>query len=160
MFPALLYITTFPSSDYYISSYPICIDERNPCFRTIICHLLNLILLCTKITWNNKASKPYLKCALFFGKPGLDQLKKGCLQTLLWVCQLSISVWTDHTPHFKLFLFQHPNIWDFIYTHFKICKVAESLLVKIHTYLKRTQLKYISTYWVGPGYDFQKEICW
>lgn len=42
MFSALLCITTFPSSDYYISSYPSCIDERSPCFRTITCHLLKL----------------------------------------------------------------------------------------------------------------------
>lgn len=61
--PALICITAFPSSGYYILSNPTRIDERNPCLRTITSYLLNLESSLHQVYVEQQGLKPalYLK---------------------------------------------------------------------------------------------------
>lgn len=63
--------------------------------------------------WGCKGLHHILSMSLAHLELGLEQQKKGCLQNLLWVCQLSVWIQRDHTQHFKLFSVQYPNIWVF-----------------------------------------------
>lgn len=133
------------------------INERNLCLRTVICNLLHLdSSLHQHLCWTTllQMAESRLKHVLCFLNSWVwTSRRKGVLGVYFELANWG-SVWMDHMQHFTLFLFQHANIWGFIYTHFKFYKVAESLLVKIHTYLNRTELKCIFSYWVGLEHAF------